>query len=94
MQVAQENSFDSMKGVVEYGADGFEVDVFMTADGELVCFHDQNTLVIIKSSCTLLAVVISKFLRQDYRCNVIDREWRKNYTQWRLVTFVVLVVSQ
>ena len=55
MQVAQENSFDSMKSVLNYGADGFEVDVFMTADGELVCFHDQNTLVNIKSSLQVIS---------------------------------------
>ena len=44
-QVAQENSMCAIKGVQPYGADGFEVDVFMTKDRELVCFHDQNTLV-------------------------------------------------
>ena len=60
MQVAQENSFDSVKGVLRHGADGFEVDVFMTADGELVCFHDQNTLVSIENLYESLAVVISK----------------------------------
>ena len=58
--MAQENSFDSIKGAADAGADGFEVDVFMTADGELVCFHDQDTLVSVENSYKLLAAVISK----------------------------------
>ena len=60
MQVAQENSFDSIIGVERDGADGFEVDVFLTDDDKLVCFHDQNTLVSIENLYESLAVVISK----------------------------------
>ena len=50
--MAQENSFDSIKAVKRHGAKGFEVDVFLTADNQLVCFHDQNTYVSIKNSGT------------------------------------------
>lgn len=48
-QEAQENSLDGVKSVLKHGGDGFEVDVFMTKDKELVCFHDQNTSVYLLS---------------------------------------------
>ena len=44
-QEAQENSLDGIKSVPRFGGDGFEVDVFMTKDKHLVCFHDKNTAV-------------------------------------------------
>lgn len=41
----QENTLDGIKSVAQKGGDGFEVDVFMTSDYELVCFHDENAQV-------------------------------------------------
>eukprot|EP00794_Sanderia_malayensis_P018155 gene18155-19966_t len=40
----QENSFDGFRSLRRAGADGFEVDVFLTKDKQLVCFHDYNTM--------------------------------------------------
>ena len=41
----QENTMDGLRSALESGADGFEVDVFLTKDNQIVCFHDQNAKV-------------------------------------------------
>ena len=42
----QENTLDGFTSLFRRGtADGFEVDVFLTKDNKLVCFHDENALV-------------------------------------------------
>ncbi|XP_065070708.1 uncharacterized protein LOC135695518 [Rhopilema esculentum] len=38
----QENTLDGFQSVLEDGADGFEVDVFLSKDKQVVCFHDDN----------------------------------------------------
>lgn len=40
---APENTLPALALSWEQGADGFECDVQMTADGEVVCFHDADT---------------------------------------------------
>eukprot|EP00794_Sanderia_malayensis_P007182 gene7182-7988_t len=40
----QENSLESVKSLVDLGADGFEIDIYLTDSGQLVCFHDDNAL--------------------------------------------------
>ena len=39
---APENTLDAFQKAVEMGADGIELDVQMTKDGELVVIHDEN----------------------------------------------------
>ena len=41
----QENTMEGFKSVHRFGANAFELDVYLTVDGELVVFHDRNTLV-------------------------------------------------
>ena len=41
----QENSLEAFTSLNGKGIDGFEWDVFLTKDKELVVFHDENTLV-------------------------------------------------
>ncbi len=41
-RVAPENSMPAYQLAVERGADGFELDVYRTADNRLVCFHDDK----------------------------------------------------
>ncbi len=41
----QESTLDGIKSVKKLGADGFEVDVYLTKDNKIVCFHDLDTLV-------------------------------------------------
>ena len=38
----QENTLDGFQSVLGDGADGFEVDVFLSKDKQVVCFHDDN----------------------------------------------------
>ncbi|WP_126993421.1 glycerophosphodiester phosphodiesterase family protein [Thermosipho globiformans] len=37
-----ENTIDSFKGAIDYGADGVELDVYMTLDEKIVVTHDSN----------------------------------------------------
>ena len=37
-----ENTLDAFRKAVEMGADGIELDVQMTKDGELVVIHDET----------------------------------------------------
>ena len=39
---APENTLDAFQKAVEMGADGIELDVQMTKDGELVVIHDET----------------------------------------------------
>lgn len=39
----QENTVAGIRAAAELGADGVEIDVFMTADGKMVLFHDEQT---------------------------------------------------
>src|SRR5688572_20359279 len=39
----QENPLDGCRRAVELGIDGVELDVFMTRDGKIVVFHDEET---------------------------------------------------
>lgn len=39
---APENTLDAFRKAVEMGADGIELDVQMTKDGELVVIHDET----------------------------------------------------
>ena len=39
---ASENTLDAFRKAVEMGADGIELDVQMTKDGELVVIHDET----------------------------------------------------
>ena len=48
----QENSLDGILSAVDAGADGFELDIFLTKDDELVVFHDDNLQVITYLPCT------------------------------------------
>ena len=41
---APENTLDAFQKAVEMGADGIELDVQMTKDGELVVIHDETIL--------------------------------------------------
>ncbi len=41
-RVAPENSMPAYRLAVERGADGFELDVYRTADNRLICFHDDK----------------------------------------------------
>ena len=36
-----ENSLEAIRSAIEYGADGVEIDVQRTKDGELVVIHDE-----------------------------------------------------
>jgi glycerophosphoryl diester phosphodiesterase len=40
---APENTLASMKLAWEYGADGIELDLWLSADGKLIVFHDADT---------------------------------------------------
>jgi len=40
----QENTFEGFKSVRRFGANAFELDVYLTKDGKLVLFHDKNAL--------------------------------------------------
>ena len=41
----QENTVDGFKSLVDIGADGMELDTFLTKDEKLVVIHYDNTLV-------------------------------------------------
>lgn len=41
----QENTLEGFTSLLETNADGFEIDIYMTKDGKLVVFHDDNTVV-------------------------------------------------
>ncbi len=41
---APENSLAAIHSAIELGCDGIELDVRLSADGEVVVFHDRNTL--------------------------------------------------
>jgi glycerophosphoryl diester phosphodiesterase len=62
------NSFQSLKNAIDNGADGVEVDLQLTADHELVLFHD-NTL---ESHTELKGFIIQAdsraILNADYEC--------------------------
>ncbi|MBO8160503.1 MAG: glycerophosphodiester phosphodiesterase [Thermosipho sp. (in: Bacteria)] len=38
----KENTLESFKAAIEFGADGIELDVWKTKDGEIVVSHDEN----------------------------------------------------
>jgi glycerophosphoryl diester phosphodiesterase len=40
---APENTAAAFKLAIEYGADGFESDYYLTRDGKIICIHDNNT---------------------------------------------------
>ena len=40
---APENTLSAFRLAMEQGADGFEADFYLTADGHIVCFHDKDT---------------------------------------------------
>jgi glycerophosphoryl diester phosphodiesterase len=40
---APENTLAAFRLAIEQGADGFEADFYLTADGQIVCFHDKDT---------------------------------------------------
>ena len=40
---APENTLAAFRLALEQGADGFETDFYLTADGRVVCFHDKDT---------------------------------------------------
>jgi glycerophosphoryl diester phosphodiesterase len=39
---APENTMEAFKKAIEMGADGFELDVQLTKDGEIVVIHDEK----------------------------------------------------
>ena len=39
---APENTLEAFKLAMEMGADGFELDVHLSADGELIVIHDET----------------------------------------------------
>ncbi|XP_001639110.2 uncharacterized protein LOC5519209 [Nematostella vectensis] len=39
----QENTLEGFTSLLGTNADGFELDIYLTKDEELVCFHDDNT---------------------------------------------------
>ncbi len=41
----QENSLEGVKSLIELGADGYEIDIYLTNYGQLVVFHDDNAKV-------------------------------------------------
>lgn len=43
-EIATENSMEALRLAVANGVDGIEVDIRLTRDGRLVCFHDDNLL--------------------------------------------------
>lgn len=42
-RIRQENTVAGIRAALELGADGVEIDVFRTADGKMVVFHDEET---------------------------------------------------
>ncbi len=40
---APENTLAAFRLAMEQGADGFEADFYLTADGRVICFHDKDT---------------------------------------------------
>lgn len=38
-----ENTMAAFKAAVENGSDGFECDIYLTADNQIICSHDRNT---------------------------------------------------
>jgi glycerophosphoryl diester phosphodiesterase len=40
---APENTLAAFRLALEQGADGFEADFYLTSDGHVICFHDQDT---------------------------------------------------
>ena len=41
----QENSIEGVTSLVGLGADGYEIDIYLTDAGQLVLFHDDNAKV-------------------------------------------------
>ena len=41
----QENTLEGYKSLLDLNVDGFETDIFLTKDKQLVLFHDVNTTV-------------------------------------------------
>ena len=43
--IFQENTLEGFRSLLSTNADGFELDIFLTKDEQLVVFHDDNTMV-------------------------------------------------
>lgn len=41
----QENTIEGIKSVADLGGDGFETDIYLTDNNQLVLFHDDNAKV-------------------------------------------------
>lgn len=62
---APENTVSSVKLGYEQGADAVEIDVYLTADGEIVVFHDKNTEKIDGDKRPIAAQTLAELQRRD-----------------------------
>lgn len=62
---APENTLSSVKLGYEQGADAVEIDVYLTADGEIVLFHDKTTEKIDGDKRPIAAQTLAELRRRD-----------------------------
>jgi glycerophosphoryl diester phosphodiesterase len=62
---APENSLSAFKLAMEQGADAFEADFYVTADGHIVCFHDKDTKRISGEKLSITATPFDTLRRLD-----------------------------
>jgi glycerophosphoryl diester phosphodiesterase len=62
---APENTLSAFKLAIEQGADAFEADFYVTADGHIVCFHDKDTERISGEKLSITATPFDRLRRLD-----------------------------
>jgi glycerophosphoryl diester phosphodiesterase len=73
-EFAHENTLEAYRATFELGADGNEIDIRMTSDGVLVCFHDDMLDQLLFAYGDVSEVTWAEFLgrlsskRQDTHC--------------------------
>jgi glycerophosphoryl diester phosphodiesterase len=62
---APENTLSAFTLAMEQGADAFEADFYVTADGHIVCFHDKDTERISGEKLSITATPFDRLRRLD-----------------------------
>ena len=91
----QENTVDGFRRAVELGIDGVELDVFMTRDGKIVVFHDEETerLTGVKGNITEMTWDEVSQLRIRRRVDMGDGTW-VNYPREQRIPLLAEVLEE
>jgi glycerophosphoryl diester phosphodiesterase len=72
---APENSMSAFRLAIEQGADGFEADFYLTCDGKIACFHDEDTERICGEKLSIVKTPLAKLRSLDIG-NWKDPKWK------------------